>query len=78
MDVLEGVGVGGGLVGAKADDPGKAEGEAGLVAVALLDGVEGDLDDDFGGDGADGAVAAGRDLRKWVPMRRISSSVRPE
>src|SRR6478609_1716838 len=56
--VFQGVGLRGGLVGAQADDPGEAEGVAGLVAVADLDGVEGDLDDDFGRDGPDGPVAA--------------------
>src|SRR5712691_6664438 len=61
-DVVERIRVGGRFVGTQAGDTGKTQSESGLVAAALLNGVEGDLQHDFRGDGADGAVTGCRDL----------------
>ena len=44
--MVEGVGFGGGFVGAEAEDPGEAEGDAGFVAWGALGGVEADLQDE--------------------------------
>ena len=55
----EGVGVGGGLVLAVADDPGETQGHAAGVAGGALDAVEGDLDDLLGPDVDDVALAVG-------------------
>src|SRR4051812_45603737 len=52
---LEGVGLGGGLVEAPAEDAGEADGDPRLVAGRALEPFEGQLEDEVGLDGADGA-----------------------
>jgi hypothetical protein len=53
---IECIYVGERLVRAKADDPGKSEGEPTVVAIRTLDVVEGDFHDDYGSNGSNVTV----------------------
>ena len=64
---LDGVGLGGGLVVAVADDPGEPQRQAAGVARRALEAVEGDLDDLLGADRDD--------VRRAVGLGPVASSV---
>jgi hypothetical protein len=63
------------LVGANACDARKAQGDAGFVAGGRFGGVEGDFEDEAGGDFANGAEAVGGVSRIQRSRKASSASV---